>query len=212
MTPLRLDLTLPAGSDFTTTALVSSTTGAQLGLVGATAVLSAYVTPADAAPLFQVSTTASAAGSLVLGVTFPPPAGLAAPNGAGLEQLGVLPSVSTALPVPPVATVATLAALGALSTTAYSLGSVAFVLAGAGAYYAWSPLDPSTPNGTTIVAGVGGNWLWYSTVTVTISAASAATLAGYDLARWSLVVTFGDGEVVTLLFGRIVVPAQETPP
>jgi hypothetical protein len=201
--PLPLDLTLTAGTDFSATVTVSSFLGAQLGFLNASAELTAYITPMDPAPLFQVSTAGSAAGSLALGVTFPAPAGLAASGSGALEQLG-LATVTTGLP-PTSATVANLIALAALPTTSYVLGTLAFVSSGSGSYYAFSPDDPSTPNGTTVVAGVGGNWLLAGTVGIDISAASTAALAPYSYAAWALVVTLADGEQVPLLAGQIYV-------
>ena len=132
-------------------------------------------------------------------------------NGAGLEQLGQIPSGTWDLPQVSLS-VASVAALEATATGAYILGTLAFVSAAAGAYYAWSPLDPSTPNGTTILAGAGGTgcWLWAGTFSLSLTATATAALVGYDYAQWGMLVTFGDGEVVEVVSGRVY--AFTTPP
>ncbi len=202
--PLSLDLTLTPGTSYAATIRVSTMAGALLGLPGATAELDVFVTPLDPAPLLSVTTTSSASGSLIVGASFAGPAGLAATTGASLGQLGPSPTVSADIPIVS-ATFASLSALASLPTTTYSLGTVAFVTASEGSYYGWSPLDPSTPNGTTIVAGSGGNWLLYGTVIVTLTASGLAALGGWDRAAWALRATLADGEVVPLVSGRVYV-------
>jgi hypothetical protein len=211
--PVPLDLQVTVGCSFSAVATVSATLGAQLGLLGATGELRVAITPEDDAPLVDVTTTSSDQGELTFGVTFPSPAGLPAASGGALVQLGTLPSVATSVPQVS-ATVATLVALGNLTTTPFSLGSVAYVTASSGSYFAWSPLDPSTPNGTTIIAGAGatGNWLLCGTVTIELTPTATAALQGYDVALWTLLVTFGDGEVVPLMGGRIFVLPPQPPP
>jgi hypothetical protein len=62
-------------------------------------------------------------------------------------------------PGPIASSVADLASLAALCTTTFVAGTLAFVQAPVSSYYSWSPADTETPNGSTIVAGMNGNWL-----------------------------------------------------
>ena len=208
--PVSHDLQVTVGTSFFAALTISASSGAQLGLLGATAELRVSVSPADPQPLVDVTTTPGADGGLLLGVTFPPLGGVAVSNGSGLVQLGGLPLVTTSLPTPALF-VADVPTLEAAATAAYVLGTVAFVESGAGAYYNWSPNDPSTPNGTTIVAGLGGsgNWLQAGTVNISFTPAATAALVGYDIASWVLLVTFADGEVVPLVGGMVVVLPEE---
>lgn len=208
-----LDLALDAGVDFATLLTLNGLSGTQFAAPGSTAQLVVRGFPLDTVPLFVVSTTPSASGSLVLGVGAP----LLAVNCtsfAALEQLGLPFSASQAPPVPLEITVATLGALAALNTTPFSLGDIGFVQAGAGSWFAWSPGDTLTPNGTTIVATTGGgppgNWLLAGTVTITITSLAAATLSGFSGAYFDLLLTWGNGTTTNLVSGTIRI-AQTKP-
>ncbi len=176
---------------------IYSTNSQSAGLVGATVQLAIRAVPTDATPLVLVTTTVGPSGLITLGVAPPAPLGAACSNLAELLALGAPFSLVNAPPAPVGSTVATLAALAALPTTPLVVGAVAFVTAGVGAYYLWSPGDANTPNGTTIVAttsgGTAGNWLLSGTVTVTITAAAMAALVGIEQASFDLLVTWGSG-------------------
>ena len=83
----------------------------------------------------------------------------------------------------------------AQSQVALDAGAIAFVQAGIGGYYAWSPNDPNTPNGSTIVAAPGGlgNWLYAVTVQPNIPAALLEPLLGIVQGSWDLLVTWSNG-------------------
>jgi hypothetical protein len=86
---------------------------------------------------------------------------------------------------------------------AFDIGTIAFVQGGIGAYYAWSPNDPNTPNGTTIIAAPGGlgNWLYAVTVQPNIPAALLAPLLGTVQGTWDLLVTWSNGTQSKILEG-----------
>jgi len=77
-------------------------------------------------------------------------------------------------PGPVASSVTDLASLAALCTTTFVAGTLAFVQAPISSYYSWSPDDTQTPNGSTIVAGMNGNWLLSAAQT------GAVALAGND--------------------------------
>jgi hypothetical protein len=205
--PFFVPLQFVVGSSFQETVTIFSLALAQLGLVGATAELVVRATPSDPAPLFTVSTTPSASGSLTLGVTFPRPGGVAAAGVGALQQFGPGSTATTDLP-PITASVADLTALALLATGSYGIGVCAFVQAGAGSYFLWSPSDPSTPNGTTVVAGSGGNWLLAGTVVINLTATATSVLVGFDSVRLDLIATLADGSVVPLI--EALVPVRPT--
>jgi len=205
-----LPLNLDVGCDSQLLVSCFSSTYAQLGLLGATGLLEIRATPWDPTPLVSITTTPSTQGGLVHGVCPPAPTGLAVSEPGGLASMG--PSiVATGTPTLTgptglTTTVATTTALSALPTGSFVLGSVAFVTGGAGTYYLWSPLDPSTPNGTTILAGAsGGNWLQCGTTTITVTALAATLCQGYDTLQWDEFVIWGGGQTTKLLSGPVLV-------
>jgi hypothetical protein len=206
-----LPLNLDVGCDTQLIVNCFSSTYAQLGILGATGLLEIRASPWDPAPLVTITTTPGAQGGLVYGVTFPSPAGLAVSEQGGLAALGPSSSLTTGIqsltgPGSVATTQATTGALSALATAPFFLGAVALVTAGPGTYYMWSPLDPSTPNGSTILAGAsGGNWLQVGTATITVSAAAALTCSGYDTLSWDLLTIWGNGTTTKLLDGQVLV-------
>jgi hypothetical protein len=75
-------------------------------------------------------------------------------------------------PGPLAASVADLTALANLCTDTFVPGTLAYVAAPTAAYYAWAPNDARTPDGSTIIAGKGGNWILHA------KEAGAVALAG----------------------------------
>jgi hypothetical protein len=208
MTPFRLPMPLQVGCDLYMAVTVLGLNQAQLGFLAATATLEARITPGDGvAPLFAVSTTSDTSGGLQFGVTFPPPAGIAAMGAAALEQLAPGSTVLATLP-PPLVSVVDLSDLEAFGTAGVVIGAIAFVEE-LGDYFAWSPGDPSTPNGTTIILGngtppsVAGNWLLAGTIIIRVTAAATAAFAGIQVGTFDLLVTCADGTVVNLLTGPV---------
>ena len=203
------DLTLDAGTDFTAVVTITGQTATQLAMPGATAQLMIRGFAFDATPLITVSTTATTSGSLSLGVGLPAPVGSACTNLNSVEQLGMPLVLSTANPSPVIATVASLSALASYSTVGITLGEVAFVSAGNGTWYAWSPADTNPPNGSTIIAtsssGPAGNWLLCGTITITITAAAAAALVGFENATYDLLVFWPNGTSSKLMSGPVAV-------
>jgi hypothetical protein len=155
------------------------------------ALLELFITPSDAYPRISVSLES---GNLAFGVAPPAPTGLFILEQGGLAQLGTAAYAQPGIQATIVDTVSSIAALEALVTTNYLLSNTVFLTAGSGQYFQWSPLDTRTPNGTTIVAGLGGtgNWLLVGTVTISIPASMTAALAGNDRAGYNLFVTWGN--------------------
>lgn len=208
---LELPLNLDVGVDFALLVTILGSNGAQVAFPGLVAELAVRVSPLDASPLFTLTTTPGPTGSLALGVAPPAPTGANCTILPELEALGAPFTLSTSPPAPIVATVATLTALATQPTTGFSVGEVALVEASAGALYQWSPADPLTPNGTTIVAGVSGNWLLAATVGIVVTAAAAALLAGSDQGVYDLVLTWTAGTTFKLLSGPVTVQPTEVP-
>ena len=196
----KLDLYFDTQCDYVRGIILLGGGSTFVGLSVTAAVLTIKATPLDPAPLVRATL---AGGQLTFGVAPPPPVGAQCACLAELDALGGPPLVDLDPPAPVVLTVATLAALAAADTSPYALGDCAFVQAGQGAYYAWSPLDPNTPNGTTIIAGLGGtgNWLLAVTVQVSIPLATLVPLVGTAQATYSLLVTWSQGGTSSLLEG-----------
>ena len=180
---------------------------------GATAKLEIKATALDPSALVTVTTTPSSSGGLLFGVGLPSPAGTSCMTEAAVSEHGFPGSATTVPPVANQGSVATLAALGTLDPTSFIEGDVVFVTASPGAFYAWSPGDPNTPNGTTIIAGAElppdylttGNWLYCGTVAVTLTAQALAAIAGYDYAVYDVTVTWANGTTTKLLGRRITI-------
>jgi hypothetical protein len=210
------NLSLDVSCDFQALVTLTGQTATQVGIEGATAVMSVFATPMDAAPLFQVSTTPGANGSLVFGVGLPAPVGANCTSLAAIEDLGLPLNVSLAPPVPLDSQVASLAALAALDTTLLTVGDIAFVQASTGSWFAWSPSDPGTPNGTTIIASTGpgpvGNWLLAGCLSIAITAAATALIAGNDQAFYDVLVSWANGTTTKLLGGLAFVAQTNTTP
>jgi len=174
------------------------------GISASSAQLSIRATPLDALPLVQVP-MASGSPGVTFGVAPPMPVGAQCTNLAELQAFNEPPVVQTLAPGPVVLTVATVAALAAASTTGYTVGEYAFVQAGNGAYYAWSPGDTNVPNWSTVVPGIGGNWLLGVTVVITIPQSLLAPLIGTSQAQWDLLVTWPNGTTNRLLEGTVFI-------
>ena len=186
------------------------------GLTVASAAFTLRATAADPMPIALAST--SFGMGLTFGVAPPSPVGAQCTNLAELEaDYDGPPVVQTSPPNAIVATVAGLAALASLAATGFTLGQYAFVQAGAGAYWAWSPGDTRTPDGKTIVASTApspapaGNWLLAPTVLVHIPAASLAGLVGISQAVYDLLVTWADGTVSKILEGAVAIEQSVGP-
>ena len=212
---LTMPLNLDVGVDQAVLVTLLGQNGAQIALQGITAAeLAVSLTSLDAQPLAEVTTAPSASGSLTFGVAPPSPVGANVASFAELEAQGLPLTLSTSAPVPVVATAATVAALEALSTTGYTVGEIAILASGgAGSFYQWSPGDPGTPNGTTVIAATGspspGNWLLAGTIAIVLTAAAAALFAGYASGVFDLVVTWADGTRTKILAGPILVTQTE---
>jgi hypothetical protein len=200
------DLNLDVGLDaqIILTGFTTALAQVGIGLPGATqptAVLDIRATPEDPSPLVSLSTSSG----LTFGVAPPAPAGLTVTEQGGLAVVGASPTVQVGVSETIVSTVASTTALSNVATTTFALGNVAFVTAGAGSYYIWSPGDPNTPNGTTVVAGAGstGNWLLFGTLTVAVAATLAQALLGYDYLQYDLVVTWPNAAQTKLFAGRV---------
>src|ERR1019366_8900051 len=92
-----------------------------------------------------------------------------------MTQPAFLATGQTAIPLyQAVAAAPSLATPAALATLGFGLGAGALAYAAsANSYYSWAPLSQLQPNGTTVVAGVGGNWLLtFATPTAGQNAAS----------------------------------------
>jgi hypothetical protein len=163
---LQADLSLDTYCDFlesfTFVTPAGAPTGVPVNFTGATATMMIRANSADAAPLLSLSTTATASGQLFLGIA---PAG---PLGA---------------------TVANLAALAALATGGLLSGAMVQVVSPA-SYYVWSPASILVPDGVSIVAGIGGDWLLTGTIEIKIPAAAMAALVGTPVAFYDVLVTF----------------------
>lgn len=207
---VQTSLSLDTYCDFAASFTLLSPNSQIAGLVGCTAQMAIRATPTDPT-LVVVTTTSSSSGLLSFGVAPPAPVGGACTNLAELLALGSPLSLQTTPPAPISATFATTAAMAAADTTNLTLGTIDFVTAGPGSYFMWSPGDPNTPNGTTIIARTGtgpaGNWLLCGTVNATIAAAAMVNLLGVEQAYFDLLVTFGSGGNVTakLLEGPVFV-------
>ena len=174
------------------------------GISASSAQFSIRATPLDTLPLVQVP-MASGSPGVSFGVAPPFPVGQQCANLSELQAFNEPPVVQTMAPGPVVLTVDTLEALAAASTTDYTVGVYAFVQAGNGAYYAWSPDDTNVPNWSTVVPGQGGNWLLGVTVQITIPQALLAPLVGTSQAQWDLLVTWPNGTTNKLLEGTVFV-------
>jgi hypothetical protein len=200
----RLQLSLDTYCDYqqTFTFLASSQA---VGLVVASAVLTIANNPETPTSLLQLTTSASSSGQLIFGVACPSPVGATCSNLAELVALGS-GSLTSGPPVPPaVGETSTLTSLAAYVTTGLVVGDAVFVQAGRGSYYAWSPLDPNTPNGQAVIASTSatGNWLLCGTVTITIAACAVApALVG---TYWNLLVTWSNGTTSKLFAGEVEV-------
>ncbi len=211
---LALDLNVDAGVDQAVLVTLLGQNGAQIALQGVTAAeLALSLTSLDSQPLAEVTTTPSSSGSLTFGVAPPAPTGANVASVAQLEAQGLPLTLSTSSSVPVVATVANVAALETLATAGLTVGQIAILASGgAGAFYQWSPADPGTPNGTTIIASSespAGNWLLAGTVAIVLTAATAALFAGFASGIWDLVLTWADGTHTKLLGGRVFVTQTE---
>jgi hypothetical protein len=208
-----LDLSLDVGADAVALVTLSGLGGLLIACAGATAQLGVRATDLDPSPLFTISTTGGALGQLTFGVA-QPSGGLAASSANALAQAAYPFTPSTAAPTPVTYTPSTIAAMAALSTTGVAAGTIAFVQAALGSWFAWSPGDTNTPNGATIVTStsgtVAGNWLLMGTVTISITAAATLLLSGYNQAFYDLVVTWGNGTKTKLLSGNVWIAQTET--
>ena len=185
---LQAALYLDTFCDFSQQWTIVGSNGPLVATPGATVTLTVRATPTDPTPILQVSTSSG----IALGVALPAPVGAPCTNLAEILATGLPLTLQTTPPIPIAVTVTT-TALAALVTTGYTLGQIAFVQAGAGSYFAWSPADANTPNGSTIIQGAGatGNWLLCGTFNLTIPAAAMAGLVGVENAFFDLLVTMG---------------------
>jgi hypothetical protein len=142
---------------------------------GATAVMQIRVTPEDPNPVISLSSTPSTQGAVYLGVAPPGPFG---------------------------ETVADVAALAAYDTTDVVSGTIFYVVAGP-AWYAWDPGGVQIPDGVTIVAGDGGNWLLCGTIVINIKQAAMPALQGVSKARYNVLVTFSNGTTSNYMEGPV---------
>ena len=157
-------------------------------------------TPLDVAPLLVCP---QASGSF--GVAPPAPVGAQCACLQELEQQYGGPAVlQVGAPQVLVATVATTAALAALATTGLAQGDIAFVTAGTGSYWAWSPADPNTAAANVVpstAAGSVGNWLLWPTIRLQVPAAQLLPFVGLAQGTWDFRVQWANGTTSKLLEG-----------
>ena len=200
----QLDISVDTYCDYVQPIVLLGDGDVFIGLTVTSAQMTIRATPQDVAPIVQVTT----ASGLSFGVAPPAPVGAQCANLYEVLDLPGPPIVQNTPPCPILVTVANLTALASASTTGLTMGQFAFVTAGIGSYYAWSPGDPNTPNGTTIVASTGstaGNWLLAVTVQIQIPQLLLLPLVGIAQAAWDLLVTWPNGTISKIFQGRVFV-------
>lgn len=123
-------------------------------------------------------------------------------------------AITAALQGPPGAlgiSVATQSALAAQPPTNLSFiyGTIAFVQASGGSYWAWYPTGATIPSGATTQSGLGGTWVLLPMGNAFVGGGSAATVTGgttYTLLATDLFVSL-DTSNGSLATAQMVVPS-----